>query len=123
MTWKQFFTSSIGKKFIMGLTGLFLISFLVVHCTINSMIFFNDGGEMFNTYAHFMSHNYIIRVIEGPLALVPCVSRTAYKRCKDCKDEAMCEIRLAMMDVRDDTARILDGRSLADAVAETKQAA
>ncbi|HMU73164.1 MAG TPA: succinate dehydrogenase cytochrome b subunit [Ferruginibacter sp.] len=64
MTWKQFFTSSIGKKFIMGLTGLFLISFLVVHCTINSMIFFNDGGEMFNTYAHFMSHNYIIRVIE-----------------------------------------------------------
>lgn len=64
MTWKQFFTSSIGKKLIMGLTGLFLISFLVVHCTINSMIFFNDGGEMFNTWAHFMSHNYIVRVIE-----------------------------------------------------------
>jgi succinate dehydrogenase / fumarate reductase, cytochrome b subunit len=64
MTFKQLFTSSIGKKFTMGLTGLFLISFLVVHCTINSMIFFNDDGEMFNTYAHFMSHNYIIRVLE-----------------------------------------------------------
>ncbi|HAO46216.1 MAG TPA: succinate dehydrogenase [Chitinophagaceae bacterium] len=64
MTWKHFFTSSIGKKLVMGLTGLFLISFLVIHCTINSMIFFNDGGEMFNTYAHFMSHNYIVRVIE-----------------------------------------------------------
>ncbi len=61
---KQFLTSSIGKKFTMGLTGLFLISFLVIHCTVNSMIFFNDGGEMFNTYAHFMSHNYIVRFLE-----------------------------------------------------------
>jgi succinate dehydrogenase / fumarate reductase, cytochrome b subunit len=64
MTFKQFFNSSLGKKYTMGLTGLFLISFLVVHCTINSMIFFNDGGEMFNTYAHFMSHNYIVRFLE-----------------------------------------------------------
>ncbi|MFN8253585.1 MAG: succinate dehydrogenase cytochrome b subunit [Ferruginibacter sp.] len=64
MTFKQLFTSSIGKKFTMGLTGLFLISFLVIHCTVNSMIFFNDGGEMFNTWAHFMSHNYIVRFLE-----------------------------------------------------------
>lgn len=64
MTFKQLFTSSIGKKFTMGLTGLFLISFLVIHCTVNSMIFFNDNGEMFNYYAHFMSHNYIVRVLE-----------------------------------------------------------
>ncbi len=64
MTFKHIFTSSIGKKYTMGLTGLFLITFLIVHCTINSMIFFNDGGEMFNTYAHFMSHNFIIRFLE-----------------------------------------------------------
>jgi succinate dehydrogenase / fumarate reductase cytochrome b subunit len=64
MTFKQLFTSSIGKKFTMGLTGLFLISFLVIHCTVNSMIFFNDNGEMFNYYAHFMSHNYIVRFLE-----------------------------------------------------------
>ena len=64
MTFKMLFTSSIGKKFTMGLTGLFLISFLVIHCTVNSMIFFNDGGEMFNTWAHFMSHNYIVRFLE-----------------------------------------------------------
>ena len=81
------------------------------------------GGFHLARPAHLISFGDIIRVIEGPLALVPCVSRTAYKRCKDCKDEATCEIRLAMMDVRDDTARILDGRSLADAVAETRQAA
>ena len=52
MTWKLFFTSSIGKKLIMGLTGFFLITFLIVHCSINSMIFFNDGGETFNHWGH-----------------------------------------------------------------------
>ena len=64
MTWKHFFTSSIGKKLIMGLTGLFLIIFLIVHCSINSMIFFNDGGETFNHWAHFMGTNLIIRIME-----------------------------------------------------------
>lgn len=64
MTWKHFFTSSIGKKFIMGLTGLFLIIFLVVHCSINAMIFFNDGGDTFNHWAHFMGTNLIVRTME-----------------------------------------------------------
>jgi succinate dehydrogenase / fumarate reductase, cytochrome b subunit len=64
MTWKHFFTSSIGKKLIMGLTGLFLITFLIVHCGVNSMIFFNDGGETFNHWAHFMGTNLIIRTME-----------------------------------------------------------
>ena len=64
MTWKHFFTSSIGKKFIMGLTGLFLITFLVVHCSVNAMIFFNDGGDTFNHWAHFMGTNLIVRVME-----------------------------------------------------------
>jgi len=48
----------------MGLTGLFLISFLIVHCGINSMIFFNDGGETFNHWGHFMGSNLIIRTLE-----------------------------------------------------------
>ena len=64
MTWKLFFTSSIGKKLIMGLTGFFLITFLIVHCAINSMIFFNDGGETFNHWGHFMGANLIIRTAE-----------------------------------------------------------
>ena len=58
------FQSSIGKKFIMGLTGLFLISFLVVHCFINSMVFFDASGALFNDYAHFMGSNVIIRIME-----------------------------------------------------------
>jgi Rrf2 family protein len=82
-----------------------------------------QGGFHLARPAHLISFGDIIRVIEGPLALVPCVSRTAYKKCKDCRDEATCEIRLAMLTVRDDTARILDGRSLADAVAEEREAA
>ncbi|HTJ11506.1 MAG TPA: succinate dehydrogenase cytochrome b subunit [Dinghuibacter sp.] len=64
MTWKQLFTSSIGKKLVMAFTGLFLVLFLVVHVTINSMIFLNDGGESFNVVAHFMSHNIIVRILE-----------------------------------------------------------
>jgi succinate dehydrogenase / fumarate reductase cytochrome b subunit len=64
MTWKHFFTSSIGKKIIMALTGLFLVSFLVVHCFINSMIIFRDNGQTFNHWASFMGTNVIIRVME-----------------------------------------------------------
>lgn len=64
MTWKQLFTSSIGKKFLMGFTGFFLITFLIVHASINSLIFFNDDGVTFNAAAHFMLENYIVRFLE-----------------------------------------------------------
>jgi succinate dehydrogenase / fumarate reductase cytochrome b subunit len=64
MTWKQFFTSSIGKKFVMGLTGFFLITFLIVHCTVNSMIFFNDNGQTFNHWGYFLGTNLIVRTME-----------------------------------------------------------
>jgi Rrf2 family protein len=81
------------------------------------------GGYRLALPPHLISFGDIIRVIEGPLALVPCVSRTAYRRCDDCQDEAMCAIRRAMLVVRDDTARILDGTSLADSLAEDLVAA
>lgn len=64
MSNKEFLTSSLAKKFVMAATGLFLISFLVVHVSINSLIFLNDGGETFNAAAHFMSHNIVIRIME-----------------------------------------------------------
>jgi succinate dehydrogenase / fumarate reductase cytochrome b subunit len=69
MTWKEMFTSSIGKKLIMGLTGLFLVTFLVVHAGINACIFANDGGIMFNKAAHFMGSMVVIRIIEIGLFL------------------------------------------------------
>ena len=70
MTWfKNFLTSSLGRKVVMSVTGLFLITFLIIHCTINSMIFFNDGGKTFNLAAHFMGSNVIIRTMEIVLFL------------------------------------------------------
>lgn len=64
MTFKHLFSSSIGKKLTMGLTGLFLVTFLIVHAGVNACIFINDGGETFNAAAHFMSHNWVIRIME-----------------------------------------------------------
>lgn len=58
------FKSSLVKKYWMALTGLFLITFLIVHAGINAMIFFNDGGKMFNEWAHFMGSNVLIRTAE-----------------------------------------------------------
>jgi Rrf2 family protein len=55
----------------------------------------------------------IVRMFDGPLAPVPCASQTAYVPCGDCRDEAVCGVHLAMKEVRDATARILDGTSLA----------
>lgn len=60
----KFLQSSLGKKLLMGITGLFLITFLIVHCLLNSFIFFNDGGLLFNEGAKFMAENPIIRVME-----------------------------------------------------------
>jgi succinate dehydrogenase / fumarate reductase cytochrome b subunit len=64
MTWKQMFTSSIGKKFVMALTGISLILFLVVHVGLNACIWANDKGEMFNTGANFMGSMLVIRLME-----------------------------------------------------------
>ncbi|MDR3681648.1 MAG: succinate dehydrogenase cytochrome b subunit [Flavipsychrobacter sp.] len=64
MNWKNSFSTSIGKKLQMALTGLFLILFLVVHCYVNAQIFWNDGGKQFNEAAHFMGTNVVIRITE-----------------------------------------------------------
>lgn len=61
--------SALIKKYWMALTGLFLISFLVIHALINGMIFFNDGGVTFNKWAHFMGTNLIVRTMELVLFL------------------------------------------------------
>ncbi|MGC4079351.1 MAG: succinate dehydrogenase cytochrome b subunit [Rubrivivax sp.] len=64
MTWKQHFTSSVGKKLVMAFTGLFLIAFLIVHVYLNAQIFLPDGREKFLAGAHFMGTNALTRVLE-----------------------------------------------------------
>jgi Rrf2 family protein len=56
----------------------------------------------------------IVRILDGPLAPIPCVSDTAYRPCTDCHDEDSCQIRRVMRKVRDATAEILDNTSLRD---------
>jgi succinate dehydrogenase / fumarate reductase cytochrome b subunit len=58
------FTSSVGKKLVMGFTGIFLILFLIVHVGLNACIWALDGGKMFNIAAHFMGSNVVPRVLE-----------------------------------------------------------
>ncbi len=60
----NFFTSSIGRKVVMALTGLFLISFLLVHGAINALLFKDDGGLLFNEASLFMETNIVIRILE-----------------------------------------------------------
>ena len=55
----------------------------------------------------------IVRMFDGPLAPVPCASQTAYVPCADCPNEAVCGVHLAMKAVRDATAKVLDGTSIA----------
>ncbi len=56
----------------------------------------------------------VIRILDGTLAPVPCVSQSAYRTCEECEDEAACGIRAVMHDVRDAAAEILDRESLAN---------
>jgi Rrf2 family protein len=72
------------------------------------------GGYMLRRTPLEIKMGQIIRMFEGPLALLPCVSQTAYIQCSECRDERRCGLRLVMKDVRDATALILDNTSLAD---------
>jgi succinate dehydrogenase / fumarate reductase cytochrome b subunit len=59
----NFLTSSLGRKVIMSLTGLFLCSFLIVHMIGNLKLFAGDNGHKFNEYAEFMAHNPLIKTV------------------------------------------------------------
>src|SRR4051812_39431345 len=74
MKWSEMFTSSIGKKWVMAITGISLILFLVVHVTVNSLIWAvifvpNDQGEIYNKAAHFLGETLVPRVLEIGLFL------------------------------------------------------
>ncbi len=63
----------------------------------------------------------VVRLMEGPLAPLPCASETAYRPCEECVDVSTCETRLVMREVRDATAAILDRRTLADVCLRTEK--
>ena len=74
------------------------------------------GGYALGRSADKISFAEVIRVIDGPLALAPCASVTAYRRCDDCVDEATCTLRRVLVAVRDATADILENRTIMEAL-------
>ena len=80
------------------------------------------GGYRLARAPQKISFGEIVRLIEGPLALVPCGRVSAYQPCADCFDEATCVIRKVMLTVRESTASILDSKTLADII-EQREAA
>lgn len=61
----------------------------------------------------------VIRLMDGPLAPIRCASISAYQKCDDCVDEATCQIRKVMIDVRNSIAGVLDNKSIKDMVGKT----
>ena len=76
-----------------------------------------DGGYWLGVSPIDISYGDLIRIMRGSLALVPCASRYAHERCKNCVEEENCRTRALMLQVRDKTADLLDGISLADRIA------
>ncbi len=75
------------------------------------------GGYQLARPAAEISFAQVIRVVDGPLALAPCVSHMAFRKCEDCPSLEGCTLREALMKARDATSAVLEAYSLADALA------
>jgi Rrf2 family protein len=73
------------------------------------------GGYVLARPADEITFGEVLRLIDGPVALLPCLSRIAYRRCIDCADESSCEVRHVFARVAEATRDVLDRTSLADA--------
>lgn len=77
------------------------------------------GGYLLKISPKKLNLATVIRVINGPIALLPCVSLNFYEKCLDC-DEETCGMRKMMIIARDATLRVLEKRTLHDMLAEAK---
>ena len=75
-----------------------------------------EGGYWLARPPEEISYGEVVRLTRGSLGLLPCASRLAHEPCRNCVSEETCRLHRAMLMVRDETARILDGLSLADPV-------
>lgn len=82
-----------------------------------------EGGYLLARPPSDISFGQVIRFIEGPIALLPCVSKTQYRRCADCPSERLCAVHRLLSEVRASTVAILDERSLQDALDQPMPAA
>ena len=81
------------------------------------------GGYSLSRNPQQVTFGQVIRVLDGPFAPVPCVSKTAYAKCTECADEATCPIRMVMAEVREAISNILDHTTLSEALERSRTAA
>ena len=74
------------------------------------------GGYSLVKPAEEMTIGTVLRAIDGPIAPLPCISRTAYRRCVDCKDEKTCNVRRLFADTYSATLALMEGTTLAGVV-------
>ena len=74
------------------------------------------GGYQLNKPPSQIMFGEVLRIVDGPIALLPCLSKISYRRCADCLDEATCEIRRVFAHVAESSRDILDNTSLLDAM-------
>lgn len=79
-----------------------------------------SGGYFLNQFAEEIKLGHVIRLIDGPIALVSCVSYKYYKSCNECIDENTCGLKVIMADVREATNNVLNKVSLADLLQNEK---
>jgi Rrf2 family protein len=75
-----------------------------------------EGGYWLAVSPIDITYGDLIRIMRGSLALVPCASRFAHEKCRNCVEEEDCRTRALMLEVRDRTAEILDGIRLSDPI-------
>ena len=74
------------------------------------------GGYQLNRPPSEIMFGEVLRIVDGPIALLPCLSKISYRQCADCLDEANCEIRRVFAQVAQASREILDKTSLLDAM-------
>ena len=66
--------------------------------------------------ADMITFGEVLRIVDGPIAPLPCLSRMAYRRCEDCQEEKSCEVRRVFARVAAATRDVLDGTTIADCI-------
>ena len=79
------------------------------------------GGYLLARSAEEITVASVLRVLDGPIAPVACLSRTAYQRCSDCRDEATCGVRLVLREAHAASVQVLEGTTIADMLDRVKE--
>lgn len=80
------------------------------------------GGYVLRLRPEEITLAAVIRALDGPIAPLPCLSRTAYRRCDECVSERGCGVRLVLVDLHEATLNLLENTTIADLVRRTREA-